>query len=116
MDNDPQALLATRDNAARNGVAGLIETVEPGAFDASDVDLVLANILSQPLIDLAPALKACLADGGRLVLSGILENQADSVQAAYVDSIHWQEKSVESGWVRLCGIKGMNEQILEKKP
>ncbi len=114
VDNDPQALLATRDNAARNGVAGLIETVEPGAFDASDVDLVLANILSQPLIDLAPALKACLADGGRLVLSGILENQADSVQAAYVDSIHWQKKSVESGWVRLCGIKGMNEQILEK--
>lgn len=114
VDNDPQALTATMDNAARNGVAELIETMTPGQFRSSNANLVLANILSQPLIELAPVLSACLSEGGQLVLSGILENQADEVEEAYSASVQWQEKSIEQGWVRLFGTKGMGEQYLEK--
>lgn len=105
VDNDPQALSVTRENASQNGVAAKIETVAPEAFDTSGANLVLANILSGPLIDLAPVLTGCLTDGGQLVLSGILENQADRVREAYSTAVGWKDLSIEDGWVRLSGIK-----------
>jgi ribosomal protein L11 methyltransferase len=88
VDHDPQALLATEDNAARNGLKGRIHGQLPDAFDAQPAeqrqfDLVLANILAAPLVELAPKLVACLRPGAPLVLSGILPEQADSVIAAY---------------------------------
>ena len=89
VDIDPQALLATRDNALRNGVAAGIEVrgvdaagsaphaVLPPAF------CVMSNILAGPLIELAPVLTAACEAGGYLLLSGLLKTQAYAVKAAY---------------------------------
>jgi ribosomal protein L11 methyltransferase len=82
VDLDPQALIATRDNAARNGVSDRLDTqLVPAALAASDY--VFANILAEPLVELAPVLTAACAMGGDLFLSGILRTQADTVKAAY---------------------------------
>jgi ribosomal protein L11 methyltransferase len=105
VDNDPQALSATRENAARNNVGGKIETLAPEVFDCRNADVVLANILSRPLIDLAPLLTGCLVNDGNIVLSGILEDQAGSVQVAYSNAIQWHETNIQQGWVCLFGTK-----------
>ena len=103
VDNDPQALEATAANAFRNGVQNRILVTAPEDFSATPVDIVLANILAGPLIELAPVLMACARPGGWIVLSGILENQAESVAEAY--SAGCAAIGVEShqGWVRLSG-------------
>jgi ribosomal protein L11 methyltransferase len=82
VDLDPQALLATRENARHNGVAAGIkvqgtEAPLPAAF------CVMANILAGPLIELAPKLTAACEPGGLLLLSGLLKTQAYAVKAAY---------------------------------
>jgi ribosomal protein L11 methyltransferase len=82
VDLDPQALIATRENAVRNGVSDRLDTQGvPAALTASDC--VFANILAEPLIELAPVLTAACALGGDLFLSGILKTQASAVTAAY---------------------------------
>ncbi len=82
VDLDPQALLATRDNASRNGVASAI-TVQ-GIEAALPVSFcVMANILAGPLIELAPKLTAACEPGGHLLLSGMLKTQAYALKAAY---------------------------------
>lgn len=106
VDHDPQALRATVDNARRNGVAACIEPMLPGAFVALDpdhclADVILANILAGPLIELAPQLKARLRPGGCLVLSGILPEQACEVAAAYSKSDDAIASTVRDGWVCL---------------
>jgi ribosomal protein L11 methyltransferase len=101
VDNDPQALEATLDNASRNGVAGLIDCLTPGACSENAVDILLANILAGPLVELAPRLLNSVKTGGMIVLSGILKEQAESVIAAYnlrVNGIHQHELD---GWIRL---------------
>ena len=82
LDIDPQALIATRDNASRNGVAERMRVLDADA-DLSPAFLVLSNILAGPLVDLAPRLTAACAPGGHLVLSGLLRTQAYAVKAAY---------------------------------
>jgi ribosomal protein L11 methyltransferase len=81
VDLDPQALLATRDNALRNGVSAQVEVcgVESPLTPAY---CVLANILAGPLIELAPKLTAACEPGGYLLLSGLLKTQAYAVKAA----------------------------------
>lgn len=102
VDNDPQALTATLDNAARNQVSDQIQVTSPGDFDATQVfDVVLANILAGPLIDLAPLLMAALGNNGDVVLSGILTDQSSEVMAAYRPYTGSIEQTVEDGWVRL---------------
>jgi ribosomal protein L11 methyltransferase len=82
VDLDHQALLATRDNAIRNGVSRQM-TVQ-GIEDALHVaDCVIANILAGPLIELEPKLTAACEPGGHLILSGLLKTQAYAVKAAY---------------------------------
>ncbi len=90
VDIDPQALLATRDNALRNGVSANIEV--RGVTDTVGIApvaglppafCVMANILAGPLIELAPTLTAACAAGGYLLLSGLLKAQAYAVKAAY---------------------------------
>lgn len=87
VDHDPQAILATEYNARANACDGVIQALSSECFfkDHRDfkADLVLANILAQPLIELASTLMAHVAPGGRLVLSGILQAQADAVMEAY---------------------------------
>jgi ribosomal protein L11 methyltransferase len=101
VDHDPQALQATRDNARRNDCQGLIDCLDPGQFNAQKVDSVVANILAGPLIELAPVLQACVADGGQLILSGILRDQADAVIRAYQPELELIDHSTREDWVRL---------------
>lgn len=103
VDNDPQALTATADNADRNGVADCVRCVEPDGYDAEPADVVMANILAGPLIDLAPRLCRSLAPGGDIVLSGILAGQADEVAAAYRPLVGCMTVAESEGWVRLAG-------------
>lgn len=101
IDNDPQALAATVENARRNSVT--VDTHFPGvALLPSEV--VLANILAQPLVELAPMLIETMTPGGLLILSGIMSDQADWVVQAYVDQINQVElvdRTQLNGWVRL---------------
>jgi ribosomal protein L11 methyltransferase len=82
VDLDPQARLATRDNAARNGVAARLDIQDVGAALPA-ADCVLANILAGPLIELAQVLTSACKPGGDLVLSGILSAQESAVMACY---------------------------------
>jgi ribosomal protein L11 methyltransferase len=82
VDLDPQALLATRDNAGRNGVAARV-TVQGIEANLPPAHCIVANILAGPLIDLAPKLTPACESGGHLLLSGLLTRQAYSVKAAY---------------------------------
>jgi len=103
VDIDPQALLATRQNAATNGVADRIETCLPQDFQPTQYDRVLANILSGPLVQLAPRLGTCLADHGRLVLAGLLERQAAEVRTAYAAFLDFEPDGEREGWTRIAG-------------
>ena len=82
VDLDPQALIATRDNAVRNNVASNI-TVQGIEVCLSSAFCVVANILAAPLIELAPKLTAACEPGGHLLLSGLLKTQAYAVKGAY---------------------------------
>lgn len=103
VDIDPQALTATRSNADFNAVpAAQLQTFLPEQFPAGQTyDLVVANILANPLVSLAPTLLERLAPAGHLVLSGLLETQQETVAAAYPSlslvGVAQQE------WVRLAG-------------
>ncbi len=99
VDNDPQALTATADNARRNGQA---VTVAPSLDDApGPFDLIVANILSGTLIDYAGELAARAMPGTRLMLSGILEAQADAVTEAYDSGFSDFAVHERDGWVLL---------------
>jgi len=103
VDNDPQALEATADNAVRNGISQSVVCQTPEEFDAIGADVLLANILAGPLVDLAPRLMGSLRPGGHIVLSGILEEQAEEVARAYRDSCGEMDRRELEGWVRLHG-------------
>jgi len=105
VDNDAQALLATRANAALNGVVERLHVVAPESLPAVAVDVLAANILAGPLLMLAPELVACVRPGGRVVLSGILEAQAARVASAYAAYCHDIEQTARDGWVRLTAVR-----------
>jgi ribosomal protein L11 methyltransferase len=102
VDHDPQALLASRENAQRNGVEGGLEVLAlPDELPVADV--LVANILALPLIELAPRFASLLGAGGELVLSGILTDQADAVAAAHAPWFEMGAPVVREDWVRLHG-------------
>ncbi len=103
VDNDPQAIIATRENAGRNGVQ--VDALLPREFSAAagSFDAVVANILAGPLVQLAPQIAGCVAPGGAIALSGILLDQADEVAAAYTAWIDWDAPAIDGDWVRLAG-------------
>ncbi|MDA8129144.1 MAG: 50S ribosomal protein L11 methyltransferase [Betaproteobacteria bacterium] len=103
VDIDPQAVTASRDNAALNDVAASF--CLPGELAAGQYDVVVANILTNPLKGMAPLLAARVRAGGRLVLSGILSAQADEVMAVYRDWFVFDPPALDEGWVRLAGVK-----------
>jgi ribosomal protein L11 methyltransferase len=103
VDHDPQAVLATCDNAERNGVAERIRALHSNAFEPEPADLVLANILSNVLVERAAQLTALVANPGQLVLSGILAEQADGVASAFAPTINFQAPQTHDGWVLLAG-------------
>jgi len=101
IDHDPQALTATHDNALRNGVAERIETALPENLNDARADVVLANILAGPLIELAERIAGLVRPGGALVLSGILDEQADDVEKAYKPLMGKARWASREGWIRL---------------
>ena len=101
VDNDPQALEATAANAERNGVAEKLSCLDPDDFTATGADVVLANILAGPLIELAPVISGCARPGGSIVLSGLLEEQVDEVAAAYEPMCRVDGVTVREGWARV---------------
>jgi ribosomal protein L11 methyltransferase len=106
VDIDPQALLATRENAGHNGVDRRVEVLPPEALDARPADLVIANILANPLIDLAETLAGRVTSEGHIVLTGILAEQADDVMTAYRPWFEFRDPVEREGWVLLEGVKG----------
>jgi ribosomal protein L11 methyltransferase len=103
IDIDEQALWATRDNAARNGVGAGLQTGLPGELPDQAFDLLLANILANPLIEMAEYLASQVRPAGDLVLSGILRAQADEVCAAYAPWFSLSDPVQRDDWVRLHG-------------
>ncbi|MGB9429663.1 MAG: 50S ribosomal protein L11 methyltransferase [Gammaproteobacteria bacterium] len=105
VDNDPQALTATGENARRNGVAVRVRTFTPTELPATPADCLLANILAGPLVELAPSFAALLTPSGQLVLSGILEGQREEIQAAYAHSFQFTGGAQRQEWLRMDGLR-----------
>jgi len=103
VDIDPDAVTAARANARRNGVAGeFFEGRAPLTFTA---DVVIANILANPLKVLAPMLASRCSHGGRIALSGILSDQASEVERCYSAWIAFAPPIEAEGWACLSGVK-----------
>jgi len=108
-DIDPQALIASRDNAALNGVADALHCVASAdelstlVANRGGAKIVLANILSGPLCELAPRLTALLSNDGILVLAGLLDEQADEVIRAYSALVPLSRWRTLDGWTCLVG-------------
>jgi ribosomal protein L11 methyltransferase len=105
VDIDPQAVSAARDNAGRNGIDARFE--DSATRIRGQFDLVVANILSNPLKALAPAISSHVRPGGRLALSGILAAQAGELIAAYAPWLPLAVAGVREGWVCLAGTRLM---------
>ncbi|MBP9722400.1 MAG: 50S ribosomal protein L11 methyltransferase [Gammaproteobacteria bacterium] len=106
VDIDPQAILATNENAQRNNIADHISTYFPNDLPNIQVDYLVANILASPLIELSSTLVSYLKPGGKLVLSGILEEQTDFVALSYMNcGITISEIKRKGSWIRIIGEK-----------
>lgn len=105
VDIDPQAITATQSNALKNNVQNKIACYLPEQFTPFQADIVLANILAKPLIDMAEQIAGLVAQGGQLVLSGILHEQAESVMDAYRPYIEFDAPVQQEDWMRLEGRK-----------
>ena len=101
VDVDPQALEAARYNSQLNGV--VLDVRDAHTAPPAAVDIAIANILANPLRMLAPLIANHTRPGGTIVLSGILENQADTVAAAYAPWARLEVAARDSGWVLLAG-------------
>jgi len=105
MDIDPQALLATGENAERNAVHAQIQITADREVEKAQADVLLANILAGPLVELAPLLADRTRIGGRIALSGLLVEQADAVTAAYRPWFDIGLTSARDGWGLLTGYR-----------
>ncbi len=108
IDIDPQALQASKANAERNKVADKLELFLPKDQPVLKADVVVANILAGPLRELAPTIIEFVGDNGLLALSGVLEEQAESLQGIYGQWCDMAPISVHEEWVRLNGQKKMS--------
>ncbi len=109
VDNDPQALVASRENAHRNGIAdSALSIALPGEVElqplAGGIDMVIANILAGPLMELSDILINFLKPGGILLLSGLIEDQAETLISHYSDRISLKVAGQLDGWICLRGI------------
>lgn len=105
VDIDPQAVTATLDNAQRNGVADRLTVSTVAEMDGTPADVVLANILAEPLETLAPVLTALVKPRGSIVLSGLLTHQAQRVAARYAPWFDIGPLSVRDDWARIDGVR-----------
>ena len=110
VDNDPQAITATIENARRNNIsAGIIETFLPDQLPnnmlALQSDILVANILAEPLLQLAENLSHLVKPKGKIALSGLLAEQADELLEHYGSWFKMGEAVMTEEWVRLSGIR-----------
>ncbi|WP_047395780.1 50S ribosomal protein L11 methyltransferase [Chitinibacter sp. ZOR0017] len=103
VDIDPQAMIASAQNAEQNGVTARFFL--PDAAPAESYDVVIANILTNPLKALAPLLAGRCRSGGKLVLSGILAEQAHEIVAIYGEWFDFVAPNEHEGWVCLSGLR-----------
>jgi len=103
IDNDPQALLATRENAQRNGVAGQVHVLSDRDPRPAAADVLLSNILLNPLLALRAQLSAAVRPGGLAVFSGMLAEQADEFIAAYKAQFSGLTVTRRDDWIRVSG-------------
>jgi ribosomal protein L11 methyltransferase len=103
FDIDPQALIATRDNASANGLSGQVRLCDSAAAIPRGADLLLANILSGPLLALAPDFADIVRPSGALVLSGLMEPEIPEVTRAYDTWFDMRSFGVRESWVCLWG-------------
>jgi ribosomal protein L11 methyltransferase len=105
IDIDPQALQASKANAERNGVEDRLELFLPADQPTLKADVVVANILAGPLRELAPTIIEFVGDKGLLALSGVLEDQAQTLQTIYGQWCDMDDICVQEEWVRLSGTR-----------
>ncbi|HRX61997.1 MAG TPA: 50S ribosomal protein L11 methyltransferase [Candidatus Competibacter sp.] len=106
VDIDPQALLASDDNASENEIEDRIELADPAELPGNlRVNVLLANILAGVLVRLAPEFSRRVQSGGRLVLAGILEQHADAVQAVFTRDFTFVPPRRHGDWVLLEGTR-----------
>lgn len=106
IDNDPQALQACSENAKHNAIPPANIIIDfPKSAPKLTAHVLVANILANPLIELAPQLIAMVKPLGKLVLSGILISQIDAVKNAYQSWVVFDEPVIQEDWVRLAGNK-----------
>lgn len=103
VDIDPQCLAATRENAAHNEVSNRLTVCEPHGCAEQVFDVLLANILAGPLIELAPLFAQAVRPGGDLVLSGLLASQAPPCMEVYASFFELDQARRDSDWVMLTG-------------
>ncbi|WP_424682829.1 50S ribosomal protein L11 methyltransferase [Frateuria sp. YIM B11624] len=105
VDNDPQALTASNDNAARNGVADRLAVFLPGEEPDSPADVFVANILAGPLGELASTFAAACKRGAPFAISGILAGQQDELLARYGEWFDDLRVDTREDWVRISGYR-----------
>jgi ribosomal protein L11 methyltransferase len=106
IDYDVQALEATYENAKRNNTElDKLHILLPEQLPQITTDILLANILANPLIELAPHFLSLLKSNGQIVLSGILENQAEDVTRTYQDNFQNLSVTTRDEWVRISAVK-----------
>lgn len=103
VDIDARALVAARENAQANSID--LRVFAPDALPDGEYDIVLANILANPLIALAPLLASRTRRGGRIALAGLLGPQAGEVSAAYADAFEMRAGASADGWLLLEGLR-----------
>lgn len=106
VDIDPQALIATRENVQRNNIEQEhFPVFLPNKFNSPLADILLANILAGPLVELAPAFANLLNTGGKLCLSGILTTQKEAIVSAYEEAFVIDETREKDGWICVLATK-----------
>ncbi|MBP1151979.1 MULTISPECIES: 50S ribosomal protein L11 methyltransferase [unclassified Methylocaldum] len=105
VDIDPQALTASDENARKNGVEDRLALGYPRELAAVRADVLVANILATPLIELAAEISEKVRPGGSLALSGILATQVENVRAAYASQFDFSPPVVREEWALLTGAK-----------
>lgn len=105
IDIDPQALQATKENARRNGVEDRLDVYLPEDQPELEADVVMANILSGPLLDLQGVITGYCKSNGQLVLSGILAEQVERIEDAYSKDISLETSAIDGEWARVSGTK-----------
>jgi ribosomal protein L11 methyltransferase len=106
VDIDIQALQATKDNLQRNNLPDdALHVYLPEKAPAEQADVLVANILSGPLIELAPTLASLVKTNGKICLSGLLAPQESGIREAYSEWFDLDDAAEDEGWIRINGVK-----------